>query len=45
MDVLVTGKYEEDLIKNKALECSQHFPHYIPMGPIRCHGNQSSDPI
>ena len=45
MDVLVTGKYEEDLIKTKALECSQHFPHYIPMGAIRCHGNQSSDPI
>ena len=45
MDVLVTCKYEEDLIKNKALECSQHFAHYIPMGAIRCHGNQSSDPI
>ena len=21
------------------------FPHYIPMGPICCHGNQRSDPI
>ena len=21
------------------------FPHYNPMGAIRCHGNQSSDPI
>ena len=20
------------------------FPHYNPMGAIRCHGNQSSDP-
>ena len=31
--------------KMKALECSQHFPHYTPMGAIRCHGHQSSDPI
>ena len=23
----------------------QHFPHYNPMGAIRCHGHQSSDPI
>ena len=45
MDVLVTCKYEEDLIKNKALEWSQHYPQHIPMGDIRCHGNQSSDPI
>ena len=29
----------------KALKCSQHFPHYNPMGAIRCHGHQSSDPI
>ena len=21
------------------------FPHYNPMGAIRCHGNQSSNPI
>ena len=28
----------------KALEWTQHFPHYNPMGAIRCHGNQSSDP-
>ena len=33
------------LLKMKALECSQHFPHYNPMGAIRCHGHQSSDPI
>ena len=26
--------------KMKALECSQHFPHYNPMEAIRCHGNQ-----
>ena len=31
--------------KMKALECSQHFPHYNPMGAIRCHGHQSSNPI
>ena len=31
--------------KMKALACSQHFPHYNPMGAIRCHGNQSSNPI
>ena len=24
----------------KALECSQHFSHYNPMGAISCHGNQ-----
>ena len=28
----------------KALEWTQHFPHYNPMGAIRCHGNQSSNP-
>ena len=31
--------------KMKALECSQHFPHYNPMGAICCHGHQSSNPI
>ena len=30
--------------KMKALEWTQHFPHYKPMGAICCHGNQSSDP-
>ena len=30
--------------KIKALE-SSHFPHYYPIGAIRCHGNQSSNPI
>ena len=30
--------------KMKALEWTQQFPHYNPMGAIRCHGNQSSDP-
>ena len=28
--------------KMKALEWTQHFPHYNPMGAIRCHGHQSS---
>ena len=45
MNIFVSCKYEEDPIKMKALECSQHFPHYISMGVIRCHGNLSSDPI
>ena len=31
--------------KMKALGWTQHFPHYNPMGAIRCHGHQSSDPI
>ena len=31
--------------KMKALEWTQHFPHYNPKGAIRCHGHQSSDPI
>ena len=31
--------------KMKALACSQHFPNYNPIGAIRCHGHQSSDPI
>ena len=30
--------------KMKALECSQHFPHYNPMGAICFHGNQSLNP-
>ena len=45
INVLVTCKYEEHPIKMKALECLQHFPHYNPMGAIRCHEHQSSDPI
>ena len=31
--------------KMKALEWTQHFPHYNHMGAIRCNGHQSSDPI
>ena len=30
--------------KMKALEWTQHFLHYNPMGAICCHGNQSSNP-
>ena len=33
------------LSKMKALERTQHFPHYNPMGAMRCHGHQSSDQI
>ena len=31
--------------KMKALEWTQHFPHYNPMRAICCHGHQSSNPI
>ena len=31
--------------KMKALEWTQHFPNCNPMGAIRCHEHQSSDPI
>ena len=31
--------------KMKALEWTQQFLHYNPMGAIGCHGHQSSDPI
>ena len=30
--------------KLEVLECSQHFPHYNPMGANCCPGNQSSNP-
>ena len=45
IDVLVTCKFEEDLIKNEGARVFTTFPHYIPMGAIGCHGHQSSDPI
>ena len=38
MDVLVTCKYEEDLIKMKALEWTQHFPHYNSMVAMETSG-------
>ena len=31
--------------KMKALDWSQVFPQYNPIGAICCHGNQSSDPM
>ena len=45
MDVLDTCKYEEDPIKNEGARVFTTFPHYNPMGAIRCHGTLSSDPI
>ena len=39
------ARIKKILSKMKALEWSQNFPHYNPMGTICCHGNQSSDPI
>ena len=30
--------------KMEPLEWTQHFPHYNPMGAIRCHEHQSSNP-
>ena len=42
---LLTVSMKKIRSKMKALACSQHFPHYNPMGAIRCHGHQSSDPI
>ena len=45
MPVLVNCKFEEDLIKIKALSYPQQFPHYKSMGDFGCSGNQSFDPI
>ena len=42
---LLPAKIRKIQSKMKALECSQHFPHYNPMGAICCHGNKYSDPI
>ena len=41
----LSASMKEIQSKMKALECSQHFSHYNPVGAIRCHGNQSSNPI
>ena len=45
MVVLVTCKYEEDTIKKEGARVFTTLPHYNPMGAIRCHGHQSSNPI
>ena len=42
---LLPASMKKNRSKMMVLECSQHFPHYNPMGAICCHGNQSSDPI
>ena len=42
---LLPARLKKIRSKIKALEWSQDFPHYNPMGAICCHGNQSSDPI
>ena len=42
---LLPASMEKIRIKMKGLACSQHFPHYNPMGAIRCFGHQSSDRI
>ena len=42
---LLPASMKKIRLKMKALACSQHFPHYNPMGAIRCHGHQSSDLI
>ena len=44
MDVLVTCKNQEDLIKNEGARVLTAFLHYNPMGAICCHENQSSNP-
>ena len=38
------GSMKKFRSKMKALEWTQHFPHYNPMGAICCNGNQSSNP-
>ena len=38
---LIPARIKKIQSKMKALKCSQHFPHYNPMGAICCHGNQS----
>ena len=43
--VLLPASMKKIRSKMMAREWSQHFPHYNPMGAIRCHGHQSSDPI
>ena len=44
MDFLLPASMKKTRSKMKALEWTQHFPHYNPMGAICCHGNQSSNP-
>ena len=41
---LLPASMKKIRLKMKALEWTQHFPHYNPMGAICCHGNLSSNP-
>ena len=45
MPVLVTCKFEKNLIKNTEKRWRHRFPYYKSMGASCCHGNQSSNPI
>ena len=45
MPVLVTCKFEKDLIKTTEERWRHRFPHYKSMGDFCCHGNQSFYPI
>ena len=45
MVVLVTCKYVEDPIINEGARVVTRLSPIQPMGAIRCHGSQISDPI
>ena len=42
---LLHARMKKIQLAMKAVEWSQDFPYYNPMGAISCHGNQSSDSI
>ena len=45
MPVLITCKFEKDLIKPIEKRWKHGFPHYKSVGAFCCHGNQCFDPI
>ena len=45
MPVLVTCKFEKDLLKNNREKVDTSFSPYKSMDAFCCHGNQSFDPI
>ena len=45
MLIRIICKYEQERIKTTEKTRKNVFSHYSPMGAIRCHGNQSFDPI
>ena len=45
MPVLITCKFEKDLIKHSRENMETRFPHYKSMDAFCCHGNQSFDTI